>query len=497
MKGVCVMKGKVDRKSLGAVEKNTRFRWVVVGIVFLCAVVAGADRANIGVVVPYIKDHFHMSNTDIGAMTGLFFLCYALFQVPMGILFSKFGVRVIFTLAIVFTSLSTFVIGLATSVLHLKAARALLGLSESPLILGSVSTINHWFPPQEKGLATGIMISAFKLAPALVPPVTAYIIYTYGWEQVFFLFAFPGFVLATVWFWFVKNNPQESAFCNKAEVDYIVSAKSPGDAARQAARAKRTASLQWLDKLIRTKKNQPLDTNRKIVLSWNVWGCAVGYFFLVGINYTIMTWVPTYLVTVKKFSIMKMGFVAAAPWVGAIMGNVIGGWMSDKVFDKRRKPVMILTALATVCMMYSLLYSPNDPLILGAVLLVAGMLLNLGYSTFLVYPLGLTTKERSPFALSIVNTAGSLGGAFAPFMVGVLLDNFNWDMVFMYLSVSSLVTLVIMLTTIEPMEDYEKPFDVTLIQKNSVLLRHKAADSSLSNLDLKGERVLYERKEDI
>jgi sugar phosphate permease len=418
--------------------------------------VAGADRANIGVVVPYIKDHFGMSNTDIGAMTSLFFLCYALFQVPMGMLFSKFGVRVIFTLAMVFTSLSTFVIGMATSVIHLKAARALLGLSESPLILGSVATINRWFPPQEKGLATGLMISAFKLAPALVPPVTAYIIYTYGWEQVFFLFAFPGFVLAAIWFWLVKNNPQESKFCNQAEVDYIMSAKGPGDAAKQAARAKKTASLQWLDKLIRSRKIEPLDTNRKIVLSWDVWGCAIGYFFMVGITYTIMTWVPTYLVTVKKFSIMKMGFVAMAPWVGAILGNIIGGRMSDKFFDKRRKPVMILTALATVCMMYSLLYSPNDPVILGAVLLLAGILLNLGYSTFLVYPLGLTTKEKSPFALSIVNTAGSLGGAFAPFMVGVLLDHFNWDMVFTYLSVTSLVTLVIIITTIEPMEDYER-----------------------------------------
>jgi sugar phosphate permease len=450
------MKETADKTLQDAAGKKGQFRWVIVAIVFFCAVVAGADRANIGVVVPYIKDHFKMSNTDIGAMTSLFFLCYALFQVPMGMLFSKFGVRVIFTLAMVFTSLSTFVIGMATSVFHLKAARALLGLSESPLILGSVATINRWFPPQEKGLATGLMISAFKLAPALVPPVTAFIIYTYGWEQVFFLFAFPGFVLAAIWFWLVKNNPQESKFCNRAEIDYIMSARGPGDAAKQAARAKKTASLQWLDKLIRSRKIEPLDTNRKIVLSWDVWGCAIGYFFMVGITYTIMTWVPTYLVTVKKFSIMKMGFVAMAPWVGAILGNIIGGRMSDKFFDKRRKPVMILTALATVCMMYSLLYSPNDPLILGAVLLLAGILLNLGYSTFLVYPLGLTTKEKSPFALSIVNTAGSLGGAFAPFMVGVLLDHFNWDMVFTYLSITSLVTLVIIITTIEPMEDYEK-----------------------------------------
>ena len=177
---------------------------------------------------------------------------------------------------------------------------------------------------------------------------------------------------------------------------------------------------------------------------------------MVGIAYAIMTWVPTYLVTVKKFSIMKMGFVAAAPWVGAMLGNLIGGWLSDKVFDKRRKPVMLLTAASTVCMMYSLLYSPNDPIILAGVLLLAGILLNLGYSTFLVYPMGLVTKAKCPFAASIINTAGSLGGAFAPFIVGILLDQYNWDMVFTFLSVSSFATFCILNTIIEPLEEFEK-----------------------------------------
>ncbi|MDR3561487.1 MAG: MFS transporter [Negativicutes bacterium] len=449
------MQETVALKVQEAAEKSTKFRWGVLAIIYFASMIAGADRANIGVVVPYIKESFHMTNTDIGAMTSLFFFGYAVFQVPVGALYSKYGVRQLYTLALVCTSLSTFFMGMGTSVFHLKVGRTLLGFSEAPLIIGAVTTINRWFPPQEKGLATGVFISSFKFAPAVVPPVTAYIIYAFGWQQVFFLFGIPGFFTAWLWWWLVKNNPKESRFCNTAETDYIQSVKSRDDAESQAARARKTASLKWLDKIIRTRKIQPLDTNRDILLSWSVWGCAIGYFCMVGITYTIMTWVPTYLVTVKKFSILKMGIVAASPWVGAILGNLIGGWLSDKVFDKRRKPVILLTAISTVVMMYSLLYAPNDPVILGAILLLAGILLNLGYSTFLVYPLGLATKEKSPFAVSIVNTAGSFGGAFAPFVVGMLLDNYNWDMVFTFLSVISFVTLIIMLTTIEPLEDYE------------------------------------------
>jgi sugar phosphate permease len=116
---------------------------------------------------------------------------------------------------------------------------------------------------------------------------------------------------------------------------------------------------------------------------------------------------------------------------------------------------MLLTTISTVFMMYCLIYSPNDPAILAAVLLAAGILLNLGYSTFLVYPMGLATKEKCPFAASIVNTTGSLGGAFAPFVVGVILDAFNWNMVFTFLSVSSLLTFLVLLTVIEPIPTSE------------------------------------------
>jgi len=435
---------------------RTGFRWLVVVMIFIVYMIAGADRANIGVVVPFIKDSFQLSNTDIGAMTSLFYLGYAFIQIPSGFFYGKYGVRNLFTLSIVLTSLATFLMGLGTSVFHLKAARVLLGFAEGPINIGIVTTINRWFPPQEKGIATGIFMSSIKFAPAVVPPLCAGIILLFGWREVFYLFAIPGFFIAVLWFWLVKNNPQDSPYCSKGEVDYILSGQMITAEGAGSKVAGKTRSHGWLDTIIRTKRITPLDTNRKVVLSWDLWGCTLGYFFLVGITYAIMTWVPTYLVTVKKFSIMKMGFVAAAPWVGAVLGNVIGGWLSDKVFDKRRKPVMMLTAAATVGMMYSLVYAPNDPYVLAALLLTAGILLNLGYSTFLVYPMALATKEKCPFAASIVNTGGSLGGAFAPFVVGVLLDAFNWDMVFTFLSASSLVTLLILFTMIEPQADYEE-----------------------------------------
>jgi sugar phosphate permease len=433
-----------------ATHRPTRYRWIVLVLIFLAYMIAGADRANIGVVVPFIRKEFELSNTDVGAMASLFYIGYAIAQIPAGLFYEKYGVRAFFTASFFATSLATLMMGLVTSAVQLKVTRAFLGLAEAPINVGILTVINRWFPAHEKGTAVGVFMSSVKCAPAIVPPLCAAIIYFFGWREVFYVFAVPGLIIVMLWFFLVKDDPRDSKFCNEQEVEYIERSE-PSSRIESNAKSPRQTAWPFLDRLIRAKQISPLADNRSILLSWDVWGCALGYCFLVGIAYAIMTWVPTYLTNVKKFQIFQMGFVAATPWLGAIVGNVIGGYMSDKVFEKRRKPVMILTAASTIFTMYALIYSPGDPIVLACIFIATGILLNIGYSTFLVYPMGLAAKDKVPFAAALVNTMGSLGGAFAPFMVGLILDRYNWDIVFLFLACCSLVTLVIVLTIIEPM----------------------------------------------
>ena len=449
------MQGTLETKIQTTPEKKSRFRWIVLSIIFLTYLIAGADRANIGVVVPFFKAEFKLTNTDIGAMTSLFWIGFSCTQIPAGLYFGKFGVRKMLTFVVVLTSAATFLVGISSSAFHLKLSRLLLGIAEGPISIGILTTINRWFPASEKALAIGIYNSSVKLSSAMVPPVCATIILLYGWREVFYIFAIPGFLAAALLFWLVKDKPQDSPYCSKAELEYIQAQKPVANSAQDKKSIQPQKSFAWLDRIIRAKKVTPLTTNRDIFCSWNVWGCALGYMFLAGITYGIMTWIPTYLITVKKFSIMKMGFVAAAPWVGAVLGNIIGGWLSDKVFDKRRKPVMLITTSSTVFMMYTLIYAPNNPLLLGLILLVAGIMLSLGFSTSFAYAMGLTSKEKYPIAASIINTCGSLGAALTPFVIGVILDTFNWDIAFMFLAASSLLTFLLLFTIIEPIEEYK------------------------------------------
>lgn len=81
----------------------------------------------------------------------------------------------------------------------------------------------------------------------------------------------------------------------------------------------------WLDKLIRAKRVNHLDSVGKVLRSWNIIGSALGYLFMVGNVNVIMSWIPTYLVTEKHFTSIKMGFLASAPFMEAVVGNLIGG----------------------------------------------------------------------------------------------------------------------------------------------------------------------------
>ncbi|MFF5864370.1 MFS transporter [Pseudomonas sp. NPDC012596] len=427
--------------------KPTRFRWLVAGLFFLVYTVASADRANLGVALPFIREEFPMTNAQAGALLSIFLLAYALAQIPSGFASSRFGVRNLFSLSMIATSIFTALMGTVSSVVGLKVCRFLLGIAEGPLPIGIAATINNWFPAKEKGTATGIFLAAVKFGPVIVPPLCVAIVAVWGWREIFYFFAIPGIILAVMWYFLVANQPAESRFVNAEELAHITDESNnvisrPKEGSR--------AQFKWLDKFIRVTPVEQIESSKSLFRSWNVIGCALGYSFQVGISMILLSWIPTYLVTVKNFSIMNMGLVAAAPWVGAIFGNLLGGILSDRLLGKRRKPGMMISALATAGMMYALINSPNDPTLYAALLFMTGTLISIGYSSYMVYPMGLATKKAFPIASSIVNTGGQLGGAAAPFLVGLLLDSYGWSQVFLCMAIASFTSFLILLTIQEP-----------------------------------------------
>ena len=427
--------------------KPTRYRWWVASLFFLIYTIAAADRANLGVALPFIRQQYHMTNAEAGALVSLFLIAYALIQIPSAWLITRYGVRKVFTTSMIFASIATALTGISASVLHLKLCRLLLGVAEGPLPISVTTTINNWFPSKEKGTASGIFLSSIKLGPVLTPVIGAAIILHWGWQELFIFFALPGLVLPIIWYLFVADNPAASRFVNHRELDLIT-----GTAEATAASSGRTreVNIPWLDTLIRRKPAQMLTTSSEIAKSWNLLGCSLGYCCQLGVYNLLLAWIPTYLLAEKHLSIVGMGFVAAAPWVGAVLGNLLGGVLSDKLLSKRRKPGMLISAVATSVMMLLLIYLAVSPLTCALLLFLTGLLLSLGLSGYMVYPMSFVAKEKFPAANAIVNMFGQLGGAATPFIAGTILDSYGWNTVFLFMAAISLITFIVVLTIDEP-----------------------------------------------
>ena len=131
--------------------------------------------------------------------------------------------------------------------------------------------------------------------------------------------------------------------------------------------------------------------------------------------------------------------------------SLFGGWLSDKILLKRRKPTMLFTALMTAVMMAVLINLPEDPTLVSVGLFMTGLLLNVGWPAFTAYPKGLTTGSTYPVAISLVNSGGNLGGFFSPMIAGALLDQLHsFDFVFIYFGIAAILGFLIILTLEEP-----------------------------------------------
>jgi sugar phosphate permease len=429
--------------------RKSKYRFVVLTMIFLVYAINYADRTNIGAVLPFIIDEFHINNFEAGAIASMFFLGYAVSQIPAGFFIAKRGTRGLVSLSILGFSVFTWLMGTVSSVFGLKLVRLGLGLSEGPCPVGLASTINSWFPPKEKATATGVYIAATMFAPIIVPPLAVWISVTWGWRWVFYSFAIPGIVAAVAWYLLVKTKPSESRFVSKGELAEINASKGENNQVRENIVI--TDKFIWLDKFIRVRKMVPVDTAKGLFTSKNILGDCLAYFMMVSVLYGLLTWIPLYLVKEKGFDFMSMGLVASMPCIGGFVGAIGGGYISDKLLGRRRKPTMIFTAISTVIMMLIMLNIPASTVAVCVGLFFVGLCLNIGWPAFTAYGMAVSDAKTYPIASSIINSGGNLGGFVSPMVAGFLLDNTgNFNSVFTYFGVCAAIGLVVILFLDEP-----------------------------------------------
>ena len=459
--------------------RRSRFRWVVLGLIFAIYTVASADRANIGIALPYIQKDFGLTNTQVGAIVSLFALAYGIFQIPSAFLIRRFGVRAVLPFFMILTSIFTATIGLigffsaalgaVSAAFLLQANRFALGVAEAPLANSLMTSINNWFPAQEKGQAAGIFISSAKLGPVIVPPVGALVILYFGWQHLFFACALPGILLPSSGTPSVPNDPAESRFCSPAEQELIAGTGARDVFARLGASCCKPAEPRPSRRAFRASGGPctagwvagPADPGSggaadqlggHAVPVVDGMGRGAGLLLCPGDRERdpgVVAHVPE---GSEELLDPERGLCGGCAICGGGHGQHPGRLASGPVLSQAAQANDVSVddcdcgddVLAGAC--------AQRPGCTGLAAVLTGLMLSIGFSAFGIYPSNLTTKKVFPLGTALVNTCGQIGGAAIPFAVGLILDRANWDAVFLFLSGCSVAALLLLLTIIKPIE---------------------------------------------
>jgi MFS family permease len=277
-----------------------------------------------------IQPEFGLSNTDVGMITGILAVTWAL---------SSFGLnraaditgqsKLLLIGATVIFSLASISSGLTVGLLTLMAARALMGLAEGGLPPLSTHIVTSEVAPERRGLAIGMLSTiGLNAIPLLGPLVIVGIGTAYGWREAFWIAGIPGLIMAALIWRFVRNPPHQRA------------ADTPRGSVVPLLKVRNIRFTMMLGTLTMTS--------------------------IVG----VAAFMPLYLVNVLGLSNPMMGAVITAYTAAGIGFGFLGPMLSDKF---GRKPVMIGSFVPPMLGMLMIGFSGGSlPLVFAGAVLAAG-----------------------------------------------------------------------------------------------------------------------------
>ena len=392
--------------------KQSHVRWLVLFLLCLMYLITYMDRVNISATAPLISKEFSFDKITMGIIFSAFAWAYALFQVPGGWLGDRFGPRAVLGIIVAYWSAMTALTARATGLVSFWIIRFLFGVGEAGAFPTATRAMQLWFPKGERGIVQGITHSASRLGAAIAPPITVAIMVAYGWRMVFYVFGFIGLAWSILFFLVYSNMPEEHKRVNRAELAHIRGVNETGDIQRVHIQEKPTVPWSVLLK-------HP-----------NMWAIMGAYFTYVYCLWIFLSWLPSYLVDYRHFSLLKMGYFASLPLFAGVVGDTAGGWVTDLLLVKTKNVKLARRSVAIVGMLGC-----------GAFILPAAVTANsytavyclTGAMFFLECIIGPAWAvpmdvggEYSGTVSGMMNMAGNIGGALSPTVFGFLVAYGSW-----------------------------------------------------------------------
>lgn len=337
-----------------------------------------------------------LNAASLGTMAAFYYYAYTPMQIPAGLLYDRFGPRVLITTASLICAAGAFFFGLTESVVMASAGRFFMGIGSAFAFIGSLVLVARWFPPKYFALLAGIVQLMSSLGAIVGQAPLAEVVERFGWRNTNMFLSVIGVLIAILVWLIVRDNPS-------------------GQQAKAAT----------ISNAAMVTQNGEMHRLRRVCSNTQTWWIAL-YSFTSWAPITAFAalWGVPYLVTAYGMTITEASSACSMIWLGIGIGSPLIGWWSDRI-GRRCFPLTCASTIG-VLSVFAILYVPHLPLTLVYILLFGFGLASAAQALSFGLVKDVNQHHVVGTAIGVNNMAVVAGGALFQPLVGSLLQ-MHWD----------------------------------------------------------------------
>lgn len=364
------------------------------------------DRVNIGFVRSHLETDLGIGAAAYGLGAGLFFIGYALFEVPSNMLLQRYGAkmwltRIMFTWGIVATAMA-----FVPNETWFYILRFLLGVAEAGFFPGVVYYFTKWLPAGERGKAMAIFLSGSAIASIISGPLSGLLLQIdglgmKGWQWMFFIEGmFSVLLCGFVWFW-LDSLPKDAKWLTREESQALTDCIDEEQRQRQLAAGETGTVKHSVFKLLRDPQIM-LFCFLYFSISLTIYGCTF--------------WLPSIIRSMGGLDDLQIGLFNSVPWIISVAAMYAFASLAA-----RYKWQQAWASAAFVIAAFGLFMSTTGgPIFSFIAICFAAIGFKAASSLFWPIPQAYLDARIAAAVIALINSVGSLGGFVAPATFGYL-----------------------------------------------------------------------------